>query len=244
MVRELIQQCGVEGCGGATRGIDALVRAAANQRVDIIAILTDADTRRALTFSISEGLEASVKILLQHKGQPSEGGAYVDARDPSGTTALVCSIDVGVGRLCLPRIARLLLDAGADPTSDVRMTGIEGGVIWNSTPLELTNYTLREKGGFSTGEQLNRLKAMRRLLLQVEAVHAVSWLWPRYFPSITEVQEGARWTKTPSTVLSMMLQIMRQRAARRRYSSVLSGNLLRWEEIGDVIPIPVYFRHC
>lgn len=39
MVRELVQQVGIEGFGGESDGVDALCAAATNQRVDIMAVL-------------------------------------------------------------------------------------------------------------------------------------------------------------------------------------------------------------
>lgn len=38
VVRELIQQFGIEGCGGKSRGVDALSRAAQEQHMDIMAM--------------------------------------------------------------------------------------------------------------------------------------------------------------------------------------------------------------
>lgn len=56
----------------------------------------------------------------------------------------------------------------------------EGEVLFEGTPLACANKVLREKK-VCTGEarQLRSLEATRRVLLQVEAARAVSWLWPR-----------------------------------------------------------------
>lgn len=167
---------------------------------------------------------------------------YVDTRDPSGATPLVCSVDVDPGQVCFPRIARLLVDAGADTTSAVRVTGIRSEVLSNATPLDLTNYILRQrKRGFSTEEQLNRFEAVRRLLLPVDAAHAISCLWPRDFRPITNTQEAAHRTKTPSAPLIIMVQIIRQRASRRR---VLLTALFRWVVMCTMPPIPVRCHGC
>lgn len=70
-IRELMRQSGVEGCGGATRGVDALLRAATNKRTDIMTILMDAGV---VVYSVGEGFEVSVKTLLQqHKGETAHG---------------------------------------------------------------------------------------------------------------------------------------------------------------------------
>lgn len=51
VARELIQQCGIDGCGGDTRGVSALKLAAQQQHLDFMALLTGAgvvDTGAAL----------------------------------------------------------------------------------------------------------------------------------------------------------------------------------------------------
>lgn len=128
-----------------------LLRAATQTRTDIMTILMDAgvvDTGRALLYSVGEGLKVSVKTLLeQHKGEETTHGdyAYVDTRDPSGAAPLVFSIDVDAGQVCFPRVARLLVDAGADTMSAVRVTGIHGEVLSYAPPLVLTNYILADR---------------------------------------------------------------------------------------------------
>lgn len=58
-----------------------------------------------------------------------------------------------------------------------------------------------EKHGISTrqsaAEQVQRLGAISRLLLQVEAIHAVSWLWPGDAPFVSH---AAKWTTTAETI--------------------------------------------
>ena len=76
-------------------------------------------------------------------------------------------------------MVQLLVDAGADTTREGRRKK-SVSVSNFGPPLALTNKLLRQvhvAGEDSTEEQLNRLEAVRRLLMQVEAVHAVSWLW-------------------------------------------------------------------
>ena len=127
---------------------------------------------------------------------------------------------------------RKLVEAGADTTSPVRITDSDVGskVVFDGTPLALTNLHLRKKSLVrtkATEDQLHRLEAIRHLLLQVESVHAVSWLWPNAVPSISHVAaEGANKTNTTSTPLIAMLPILRRRT-RRRVNGLFAG-LLRW----------------
>lgn len=78
-------------------------------------------------------------------------------------------------RLLSPRVVRLLTDAGADTTST------PAGYNFR-TLLTCIHERLGENkvgGEDATEEQLHRLEAVRRLLLQEKAVHAGSWLWHR-----------------------------------------------------------------
>lgn len=84
VVHELIRMVGIEGCGGATAGWDALDLAARRNNVDIIAVLIDAgvvDTGVALHHACSYGSEAAVKTLVQQRrkvwGTSSVKGPYV-----------------------------------------------------------------------------------------------------------------------------------------------------------------------
>lgn len=103
---------------------------------------------------------------------------------PDGRTALVSSI-------CHPslKICGLLVDAGADTTAAASEDLDDGSPVYGETPIGLTGRLLREKNGqlkctlgktkATVQQQLNSLEAIRRLLLQVGAVHVISWLWPR-----------------------------------------------------------------
>lgn len=82
---------------------------------------------------------------------------------------------LGVG--CSPKIARLLVDGGVNTEARVRVVYSSDGNTYETTILALTNRRLREKklrAEDATEEQLNGLEGIRRLLLRVEAVHAVS----------------------------------------------------------------------
>jgi len=204
VVRELVQQLGIEGCGGASGGVNALRLAARGQYMGIMDLLTGAgvvDTGIALIDAAECGQQVAVKFLLllhqqrhqQKRKASTSGRAYVNATDPGcGSTALTMCI--AFCRKHSPRVARLLVDAGADTTSAVQITARGGPVAFNDTPLALLQHNLGEKqiqGQPATKKQLRRLDAIRRLLLQTDAVHAVSWGWGRANPVVPQTAEGA-----------------------------------------------------
>lgn len=228
VVRELIQHVGIEGCGGASRGVFALRAAAQMQRMNMMATLLEAgvvDTGEALNLATCHGRVASAKFLLQQQKARNPAGthAYLESRDTAGRTALFCCI-----AFCpSPRMVRLLIDAGADTSSAVKITtpmGPAGDVCytpgaWTWLYLEVLK---RVNGQPATEEQLDMLRAIRRLLLRVEAVHAVSWLWPGGVPFVARAAaaEGASAVNSTSpprtaTPLTAMLPVLRERARRR-----------------------------
>lgn len=221
VVRELIQQFGIKGCGGDSRGVDALSRAAQEQYMDIMAMLVEAgvvDNGTALFIAVRHGGEASVKFLLQQRQQQGETvkSAYIDARAQFGATPLICSIEAEV-RSCSPRVVRLLVDAGADVRRSVRIEDVMGRVVFNDTPLAFTNRRLVEKKTGrkdSTEQQLYGLEGIRRLLLRVQAVYAVSWLWPSSAaPAIGRIAEGNGCAMPTSTAVPILRQRTRERRA-------------------------------
>ena len=216
-----MQQFGIEGCGGVSGGVEALRQAAGNHHVDIMTTLAEAgvvDNGTVLVETVARGFEAAVKLLLQQKEEASNGqAAYLNFRGKSGFTPLLAATGYGGVSLPSPRIARFLVEAGADTSL-------------RATPLELTTRMLREKKiatEDATEEQLHRVEGVRRLLLQEEAVHAVSFLWPVGMPFTTAVRttEAVSRTEKLSTPLARMLPLLRQRARRPR---VLSAALCRW----------------
>lgn len=158
VVKEMIRQVGIEGCGGASGGVDALTNAANEKHVDILAILTDAgvvDTGEALVQAAGFGIEESVKMLLQQQGGKYTGGdAYANVADPCGRTPLLSCI---LGCLpCSPKVARTLVDAGADTTRVFRSSKDPGGEIeLSSMPVALIDLSLDAKivGGEKATEQ-------------------------------------------------------------------------------------------
>ena len=190
-------------------------------------------TGMALHAAASQGRESSVEFLLRQweRNRSDRGAAYLDTvnrRD--GTTPMVCGI--GACRSSSPRIARLLIDYGADTASAVRLRDYEEGcrLFFNDTPLAFTNFKIHEKktrensdGERATRRQMHSLEATRRLLMRVEAVHAVSWMWPSSVPSATHaaVQGTGNITTTPSPLTPKLWR----RVPRPR---VLLAAMFRW----------------
>lgn len=181
VVRELLQQLGLEGCGGQSGGVDALVVAGCSGHVGILALLTDAgvvDTGVALHQAAGKGEHAAVDFLLRQKeGDTTYGDCFFA---PAGVlvlgSALISCILCGCAGA--PRITRVLVDAARDTTSAVRITTEDGMLFLHDTPMNAVRLSLH--GGeqaLLNQHQRNRVGAIRRLLLQVEAVHATSWLW-------------------------------------------------------------------
>ena len=75
----------------------------------------------------------------------------------------------------------MLVDAGPDTNSPCQLM-LRKGSNMTCTPLSLTNLFLREKAFLVkedlTEEEFHRLEAIRLLLVRVDAIRAVSWLWP------------------------------------------------------------------
>lgn len=183
VVREFIQRLGVRACGGVSGGVEALRLAARFKHLAIMIMLTEAgvvDTGAALSCGAAYGSEVELKFLLRQQ-EPTP--AYLNWRDHSNRTPVYCSV-----LFCCPnspKVLRALVEAGADTTSAVEVVDDSWRVVSDYTPLALVNLLIREKRVKevdATEAMLHRLEALRRLLMQVDAVHAVSWLWPHAAP--------------------------------------------------------------
>ena len=219
LVQELVQQLGIEGCGGASGGVDALFMAAQKQHVAVLAILVAAgvvDSGKALIVAAGGREDALTILLQQHERTSVNRAAYVNTRDRFGQNSLCHAICVG---RCSPRVVRSLVDAGADTTLPVRVINTPAcGVESNETPLDATNRCLRDKnldGKNATEEQLQGLEGIRRLLIRVETVHALSWLWYNDAPMINRTARISRKGKITPIALGLILPVLR-RGTRRR----------------------------
>lgn len=230
VVYELVRQFGIEGCGGVSGGVDALRRASLGAHLDVMDMLTDAgvvDTGKALVTAATHGIERSLAFLLKkwQEDEQSHGGVgYVNNTFGfSGKIPLLCAINLKNDNvvnawLGYRRIARRLIDAGADTTSAVRLTGTittaTGELLSRSyTPLD---FAIAGAGEYATEEELEILADTRRLLLRVPAVHAVSWLWPSDTPTIADAVEGTITSKRTSTPFKITSPILRRKAGSRR----------------------------
>lgn len=223
-VSELLDRFGIKGCGGDSGGAKSLRLAAHGNHVDIMAKLTGAgvvDAGYALVVAAQCGSIAPVKLLLQ-LGQKHGNTAGVASGEPviafPTEQALVCSAS-----FCPPnshKIARLLLDAGAD-ISLVLPTGHTEGQFLRGAPLAITGSNLAWKtvgGKPATEEQLQRLGAIERLLLHREAIHATSWLWvsgdggSAHATRASQHRAGKTKTSTPSTTARLPMNWRRHGA--------------------------------
>lgn len=223
VVRELLR-LGVEACGGPTRGRAALAVAAMHGHVDIVAMLrgvgvidTEGD---ALVCAIENGREASVKVLLR-KEWAMPGANYVNDLDFIESTPFFFTPLCNAVGVASPKIVRLLLDAGADERLVSRVVCVcTSGVIRDETPLMLTTRYLAGKilKEEPAGEEaMHRLEAIRRLLLRVDAIRAVSWLWPSNFPRINQAVEQSSGGTTPrNKKVRKPVHIVRHRERVRR----------------------------
>lgn len=238
VVHELIQQRGIQGCGGASGGVEALGLAAHGRHTEIMVMLTNAgvvDTGMALARAAAQGREAPVVFLLEHQGPKASGGTarYVNAgrvQEEPRKKPLFCSIEGSS-----PRVVRLLIDAGADTSASYSALDMQRGgeIVCRLTPLALVEHYISERTSASglkrTEGDLKGLEAIRRLLLQVDALGAVSWLWRAPSSAFGRAAEcKGRSKSTPAatgTPLTMMLPVMRRRAARR---GMALPALFRW----------------
>lgn len=255
VVLELMRQGGIRGCCSENGGLIALVAATEERHLDVMEILTDAgvtDTSGyVLHAAITSGVEESVKLLLRQwqKGNTT-GGKYPCVEDLGryGETPLLRSIEVC--HPCSPRIVRFLVDAGADTRRSALLSvDPRAGTCTFASPWgRTTRYLAAKKVGkrAATEKQLQTLEAIRRLLLQVEAIHAESWLWPTPGMPLLDAKNAAvntTKTKKTATTKTPMPSPMVSSVVRRRRAVLLAG-LFRWGEMRCCIAVPLFLRSC
>ncbi|CAM9727020.1 unnamed protein product [Ectocarpus sp. 12 AP-2014] len=181
IVRELVKSVGIEGCGGSDGGMLALRLAAQNDHLEILDILYEEgvmDTSGlALCAALMHGGEKTVKLLLQRSAEYS---SYANgALGVIGKPMLSCLVRDSL-RESSRRVMRRLIDAGATTVFKFTRLDYDGNFMYRTTALDMVTTLLREKrsgGEMFTQQQLCGLRGMQQLLMQVDAVHAVSWGW-------------------------------------------------------------------
>lgn len=197
VVRAMLQQVGVDRCGGTTRGENSLVYAAQQRNVAILTILSNGGAvdrcGQALCAAVTIGHEEGVKFLLKKKQDARALDRYVNfARDGKGLSPIQCCFLVTSLRLFSCRIVRRLLDAGAEVDTVFLFYEV------NNSAAEFADaYTRRARN--VSDDQVRGLEAVRRLVRQVDAARSVSWGWPR----VSTFRVGAAKKKATTTALSM-----------------------------------------
>ena len=163
-----------------------------------------------LEIAVYRGHTGVVRELLQQVGIGGGGVAL----------AALAALSLSTVSGCSPRVAQLLVDAGMDTELAVQLGPFsDSDDVVDGTLLARTNRRLRQKkiaGEDATEEQLNGLEGMRRLLMRVEAVRAISWLWSAQ-PTLIARAEGCACKgerNTGGTPLRRTLPLLRRRAAR------------------------------
>lgn len=219
VVHELVQQFGIDGCvcDGGTRALEA---AAAQKHVHVVAFLCYTGVvdnhGRALCAAVQHRNEAGVKLLLRLQAAHFKNStrAYVDIEHTheeyaGPRTPLLLSFNIG--RFYSPRMTRLLVDASVDTESVIRFETNEG-VIITTTPTEVGAMALDKlhKTKFDR-DALDGIRGVMRLLHQVDAVHAVSWLWPTCVDIGRATEDKS---KKKSSAIVRMLPLLKRRATK------------------------------
>lgn len=189
---------GLDECGGPSRGHQAFEFASFFGFVEILQLLAREGVRgtgQALVCAVYGSKESSVRYILNQFKEFSIGN--VNYADENGRTALM----LAVGKYFSPKIVRWLMDAGADTTKRVA----------NYT---LPDYVKMLMAG-QAEEKVQKLGAIRQLLLREDAVHSKSWFW-------TSESTGL---STPRR-LTPSINLVRRRGFNT--SRVVLGGLLRY----------------
>ena len=186
IVRELVNRLGIEGCGGSDGGMIALRLAAQNGHLRILDILHEGGVvdscGLALCAALMHGGEETVKLLLKWSAEyfSCGGSSYANsALGAVGKPLLSCLVRDSL-RPSSSRVMRRLIDSGATTAFTFTRLDYDGNFMYQTTTLDMATTLLREKqssGKMFTQPQMYGLRGMRRLLMQVDAVRALSWGW-------------------------------------------------------------------
>lgn len=172
------------------------------------------DTGIAFICAVIQKIRNSI-IFLRKQYERDSLDHINKGNQSSGPTLLICAIRNNEYRFA-PKLVRWLLDAGASTTAKVTMEDPDGYEVYRGTAQECMR---SERATQVVGENGGRLDAIGRLLLQEDAVHANSWLWP---------QNSSR--KDSGRITTMALVRRNCRATSR----VVMGGLFRYSGKPDV----------
>lgn len=203
------------GHAGAVR---VLLQANANALLPkmVVSETVGGSSRRKLVpleIAVRYGRAGVVHELLQQLGIQGCGGPT------AAIVSLRVAVDWGRGS---PRLVRSLVDQGVDVQAIVIVfydpcpAAPEGEALLDPTKLPHVR---------SAEGQLNDLQGIRRLLLRAEALHSCSWLWHTTRGAVARDPDSTQKRKTASKPLTVMLPVLRRRAARR---GVLVVPVSRW----------------
>ncbi|CAM9194041.1 unnamed protein product [Ectocarpus sp. 8 AP-2014] len=214
IVRELVKCVGIEGCGGFDGGTIALRLAAQNGHLDVMDILHEEgvvdSSGLALCAALMHGGEKTVKLLLQRSAEYSSSGGSSYANSAVGFIGkplLSCLVRDSLGGSSR-RVMRRLIDAGATTAFTFTRLDYDGNFMYQTTALDMATTLIREKqsgGKIFTQEQVYGLRGIQQLLMQVDAIHSVSWGW-----TSSSAATAATAASTPGALLG---PIRRERAA-------------------------------
>lgn len=170
-----VLQHGLDICGGASRGVNVLIRSARRGHVGVMQLLSEAgvrDTGEALMCAIRFNRRNSIMFLLKQYERYSLN--YVDGTR-AGVKLLFKTIELFRYSFS-PKLLHWLVGAGV-PTK-ARVTVVQhpaaGAGREKLTARELVDIY----EDTYTREEAPTLYAIDKVLKQEEAIHAVSWLWP------------------------------------------------------------------
>lgn len=154
-----------------------------------------------------------VALLSHHDSMFSSTREYVNKANIDSVDWLSHALG---GALPSARIARLLVEAGADTASPI-LCRWEGGLPFEEYPIQCLRTAISadsEEEGVDD-EHLFRLERILRLFIQAPAVHATSWLWPGSTGGRVTEREPEKVTDKKSAIVRM-LPLLRRRGAKRR----------------------------
>lgn len=224
VVRELLEWYGVKGCGGASKGVLALLNASKGGHFQTMTTLLDAgvvDDGEALCGTCKFGREPAVKMLIERRTDDLD--VYIRCRafaghDTTGLSPISCLFNPNSLRPSSRRLMRRLIDAGAETDTDEPIIRHRN----NSAILVFPNLVVyadylisevKDEGGSGAEDKLRGLKGMRSLLLQEDAIRATSWLW--------SLISGNR-TKTKTKKLSTAVRWKKEKAQPRVLNKALT----------------------